>query len=348
MKKWKLSIKRTDVERVLIACSAALVLLLAVQGGGMTTNEMYEEPLDQIPIEQTSLTVEAETQPTVVYYKDGDGYLVPVEREIEKQDGIAKATLALMVKNARNDMEAARLGLLTVVPEGTSIDLDITGGHARVDLSAEAMNTLDAEAESTMVNAIVHTLTEFATVKDVELRVDGKTRSQLTHGTDISGKLTRTGLNLESVETVETFSNASQVELYFPSESGRLLVPVTRTVYSDADVETAIFEFLKGPKDDSGLEKPLPDEAGLLGVTVKDGVATVNFTKEFLEIAQSSDGGVQSVRALMLTCTKFPGVKKVNILVDGEKYQLPLENAPTFANIESEVVGQFPEVMAVE
>ena len=54
------------------------------------------------------------------------------------------------------------------------------------------------------------------------------------------------------------------------------------------------------------------------------------------------------MRALMLTCTQFPGVKKVEVLVDGEKYTMPLTGAPTFANIESEVVETFPEVMSVE
>jgi germination protein M len=235
------------------------------------------------------------------------------------------------------------------LPEGTTMDLDISDGHARVDLSAEALNSADAEAESAMVQAVVNTLTEFPTVKDVQILIDGQKRSRLTHGTDVSARMQRMNLNLESdTATVSAFSTANHVQLYFPSESGRLLVPVTRTVYSDADVETAIFEFLKGPKDDSGLEQPLPEETGLLGVNVKDGVATINFTGEFMDVAQNSDGGVQAMRALMLTCTQFPGVKKVEVLVDGEKYRMPLENAPTFANIESEVVETFPEVMSVE
>ena len=67
-----------------------------------------------------------------------------------------------------------------------------------------------------------------------------------------------------------------------------------------------------------------------------------------LDVAKKSDGGVQAMRALMLTCTQFPGVKKVEVLVDGEKYQMPLASAPTLANVENEVVGSFPEVMNVE
>ena len=32
--KWKLNIKRVDVERMLILCASALVVVLALQGGG--------------------------------------------------------------------------------------------------------------------------------------------------------------------------------------------------------------------------------------------------------------------------------------------------------------------------
>lgn len=36
----------------------------------------------------------------VCWYEDGEGYLVPVTRQIPLQDGVAKATLSLMVKSS--------------------------------------------------------------------------------------------------------------------------------------------------------------------------------------------------------------------------------------------------------
>ena len=61
-------------------------------------------------------------------------------RRIPEQDGVARATLALMVKNEQNDREAARMGLSTLLPENCSIDIDINSdGLARVDLGKEAM-----------------------------------------------------------------------------------------------------------------------------------------------------------------------------------------------------------------
>ena len=346
--KWpKIRLRRVDVERMLIACSAALVLMLSVRGRSME-KEPYEEPLEDIPVSGTAASASAtELQQTVVYYEDGDGYLVPVQRDVERQDGIAKATLNLMVQSARNDMDAARLGLIPVVPEGTTFDLDIANGHARVDMSRAVLSAADKQQEENLRTAIVWALTEFDTVKDVSFLVDGQQRDTLTHGTNISGSYTRVGLNQEEV-TQEVFGGASEVQLYFPAQDGRLLVPVSRTVYSSDDVATAVFEFLRGPKADSGLEMPLPEDTQLLGVSVKDGVVTINFSKSFTRIAEQSDGGVQAMRALMLTCTRYPGIKRVKILVDGEPYEMPTQDTPTFANIASEVENSFPEVMMIE
>ena len=252
-----------------------------------------------------------------------------------------------MVQSARNDMDAARLGLIPVVPEGTTFDLDIANGHARVDMSRAVLSAADKQQEENLRTAIVWALTEFDTVKDVSFLVDGQQRDTLTHGTNISGSYTRVGLNQEEA-TQEVFGGASEVQLYFPAQDGRLLVPVSRTVYSSDDVATAVFEFLRGPKADSGLETPLPEDTQLLGVSVKDGVVTINFSKGFTQIAEQSDGGVQAMRALMLTCTRYPGVKRVKILVDGEPYQPPTQDVPTFANVASDVENSFPEVMTIE
>lgn len=346
--KWpKLKVSRAAAERALIASSAVLVLMLSVSSRNAEP-EPYEERLEQIPQEEVSVSAPVQDlQQTVVYYEDADGYLVPVQRDVPRREGIAKATLEMMVQSPKNDMDAARLGLSPILPEGTTVDLDISGGHARVDLSEHVLSAVSKEQEENLRTAVVWALTEFDTVKDVNFLVGGQARQTLTHGTNISGSYTRTGLNLEA-ETADVFAAGSQVQMYFPAQDGRLLVPVSRTVYASDDIATAVFEFLRGPKEDSGLVQPLPKDAQLLGVSVKDGVVTVNFSSEFKQIAEHSDGGVQAMRALMATCLRYPGVKKVKILVDGKEYKLPEQAAPTFANVASQIESYYPEVMMIE
>ncbi|MBE5765911.1 MAG: hypothetical protein E7335_01875 [Clostridiales bacterium] len=284
---------------------------------------------------------------TVVYYQDNSGYLVPVMRSIPETEGIAKATLSMMVQSPYNDMEAARLGLRTVLPENVTIDLDVlSDGTARIDLSKEVLNLADAAAESVMVSAVVQTLTEFSTIDRVEFLVGGQVAETLTHGTSISGSFERSALNPES--SALAIEDAKMVTLYFPGDTGNLIVPVTRMVAGNADIDTAVLELLKGPSATSPLENALPTGCALLGITVDGKVATVNFTNDFIRLVEETDGGRMALRALVLTCTQFMGIEEVRIEVEGKPYD-PGEDTlsvPTFVNIASDVEDQFLQTQA--
>ena len=273
----------------------------------------------------------AQKASTIVYYQDNDGYLVPVMCSVPMEDGIAKATLNLMVKNTGNDMQAARLGLRTVLPENTTIELDIANGLARIDLGDEVLDLADAAAEQNMVSAVVGALTEFDTVQEVEFLIGGQKLEKLPHGTSVSGRFRRGDINLESADEAMSVSESKRVTLYFPSEAGTVVVPVTRLVYSNPDINTAVLELAKGPSATGSLENVL------------NGTAKLNFTKEFADIALNTDGGRMALKALVLTCTQFEGVKGVEIYIEGEKYDpgTGTLSVPTFANVADTIVYDY-------
>ena len=343
----KLKLKREHLERLMIGSAAALVLFLAARGAEVPMVEVpYSEAAQEV---NTTIGEKIPTQQTTVYYKDGNGYLVPMTMEVPQQEGIARATLGLLTSSLVNDVEASSLGLLTVAPANTTYELDISGGRARVNLSAEALTAADAAQEAAMVDAVVETLTGFDSVDSVEFLVAGQKRGALTHGTPVGGVYTGGRINLESVDASADMTGAETVTLYFPDEGGRLLVPVTRTVWGEADVETAVFELLKGPRQDSGLEPALPGDCALIGVTVRDGAAVINLYKEFEQVLGQSDGGRRALRAMMLTCTRYPGVNRVELQVEGKPYSLEgLDTKPTFVNEAQEVMAWFPGVMEEE
>lgn len=339
--------KRADLERMLIVFSAVMVVVLAMRGAEQTPVEQVFDD-SQLSLTETAALPEVEMQSTVCWYEDGDGYLVPVTRQVPKQDGVAKATLALMVKSGENDLAAARMGLTNVIPEGTTFDLDISGGKARIDMSKEALSCLSAEEELLMVQGTAAALCCFDTVDEVTFLFDGQKRSQLTNGTDVSGVFTADCVNVESTATMASSSFADQVQLYFPSASGRLLVPVTRTVFSTADLPTAILELAKGPKNDSGLDSPLPRDCGVRSVVIEGGVASIDFTPEFMKVLEEDDGGRQALRAILFTASRFPGVKSVKLLVGGEPFTPEPETTETFLNDAAEVMTQYPGVIEID
>lgn len=83
-----MKIKRADIERILI--------LLRGGAGGGAGPAQQRQTTSQVLVEQTAIPIEQtiaqeDTVATVVFYEDGDGYLVPVTRQVPKTDGIAKA-----------------------------------------------------------------------------------------------------------------------------------------------------------------------------------------------------------------------------------------------------------------
>ena len=346
--KIKLKVTRVNVERLLVMASAALVVALALRGNETAMSRYEESQLAQGAAAAALPTaVPAELQPVTVYYQDGEGYLVPVTTQVEKTDGIAKAALNLLVQSAENDAAAARMGLQPCVPEGTTFDLDISDGRARVDMGKDALTCASAEEESLMVGAVAQTLTEFSTVDEVCFLFDGQSRSKLTYGTDVSGVFTSKDINMETVATFDAAdANASLVRLYFPSQTGRMLVPVTRVVYSDADPVTAMVELCKGPRPDSGLERSVPEGCGLKSVNLKNGVVSIDLTGEFNDEADIDK--LQMLRAIVFTVSQFPGVKEVRLSVEGQPYELPEETTATWINQASEVISYYPGVIETD
>ena len=321
-----------------------LALVLMVSAGCSSQKPIdLEEPVEQVPTAaelQASLEDGASTREVTLYYKDLMGYLVPVNCEIPWEEGIAKATLKQMISSEENDLQAARLGLLTALPEGLEVDMDIIGQLAKVSLSTECMQCVDAEEENAMVCAIVSALTEFDSISEVQILVAGEQVDHLTFGTDVSAPLTRADLNLESVSADVDTAGAGTVQVFFESEASGCMVPITRTVFSNEDIDTAVLELLKGPREDSGLAACIPKGVGLISVKQSDGVVTINMSKEFQKVMEQADGGAAAVKALVLTCSQFEGVKEVKLQVEGKNFELDTETlaATTVVNSEAEAL----------
>lgn len=293
------------------------------------------------PTGELSAAIDTQTMSTVVYYQDDAGYLVPVMRSVPLEEGVAAATLSLMVKSEQNDMDAARLGLRTVLPEGCEFEIAVyDSGIARIDMSKEVLNMPDAASEENLVQAVVQALTEFENITGVQFLIDGQERKTLTHGTSVEGTFTRGSIN---PETTDSASAQSSVQLYFPCASGTVIVPVTRQVYGKADMQTAVLELAKGPAATGTLENALPAGCGVISAEIVDGVAKIDFTSEFISLAENSDGGRMALKALVLTCTQFEGVKSVELYVEGEPYDPGAATlaVPTFMNVADDIVSTY-------
>lgn len=112
---------------------------------------------------------------------------------------------------------------------------------------------------------------------------------------------------------------ATSVTLYFPTADASGLVAVERSInVSNGEIIKAMFTELKNPP--AGLEPALPKGTELLQSSVKDGIATLDLSKEFKSNFSGGGTGEQMILySIVDTLTTLPNVQRVEFLLDGEK-----------------------------
>jgi spore germination protein GerM len=99
------------------------------------------------------------------------------------------------------------------------------------------------------------------------------------------------------------------VTLYFADTTGTLLVPVRRNarVVDNRVAEAAVRELIAGPRN--GLNRLVPSDVNLLGITIADGTATVNFDRD--------PGGESGYDSIVFTLTEFSTIARVQFQING-------------------------------
>ncbi|HHW15165.1 MAG TPA: GerMN domain-containing protein, partial [Firmicutes bacterium] len=83
----------------------------------------------------------------------------------------------------------------------------------------------------------------------------------------------------------------------------------------------ALTELIRGPKPGSDLRAVLPRETTLNGVKIRGGVAYADFGSGLTRLNVGSEGEAMVVAAIVNTLTQFPGVNKVQILINGTRVE---------------------------
>lgn len=264
-----------------------------------------------------------------LYLVDGKKeYLLPVTVALPWTEGVAKATLNKLIEGPAPAQEM-RYGLSSPLPPATKVlGLTIREGLARLDLNAAFLDYNPGEEEF-VLNSVIFTLLQFPAVENVQLLVEGAVLETFPGGT--CGKEafgSEQGLNREAGEGGSHGLEKTQaVTVYFCTLLGEnhvFYVPVTRLVPAEEDpVVLAVRELLRGPQTGGFLFTDLPAGSGLRNFSLKDGVLTVDFSRELLGYQGGLRGEQNILTQLVLTLTEIPDVEKVQILIAGEETELP-------------------------
>ena len=110
------------------------------------------------------------------------------------------------------------------------------------------------------------------------------------------------------------------VTVYFADADAQGLVAETHpTAATGSDLRAALVELAAGPTDPN-LQPALPTGTVIVGTDVRDAVASVNLSREFVSGYPSGGAAAEFavVAALVYTATGVKGVDRVQITVDGQ------------------------------
>lgn len=323
-----------NIKKSLIYVMIIVLVVGIVSGCGKLKKKEETMYVNEV-VEMQTMDQEAdEMRNTLVYYQDKSGYLVPVMRQIEWEEGIAKAAIKQTINTEANSEPLNAMGLKALLPNGAEIQgLSINEGLAIIDFNEMAMELESAIDEYNMIYGISAMLLEFEAIDQVEFWFGGQKLERLPWGTDLTMPVSSTHVNYEAAEAG---TDGAAVTVFYHSASAEqfdYLVPVTRVTDNAASsLELSIKELIKGPKD-TQLENVFPEGTELIGVDMQNGVAYVNLTKEFNQLSELPFSESIALKSILLTAQEFPGISSVEILVEGKNYKTGDKlTTPVFAN----------------
>lgn len=267
---------------------------------------------------------QAEQQGSVdrmVYLLDNNGYVVPVSMTLPKSEGAAKQVLTYMVKGGPVESLLPE-GFQAILPEGTKVlGMKIKDGTATVDFSPE-FKKYQPEDEKKIIDAVTRSLTEFSSIKNISIWVNGTPLSEMpSDHTPISMLNRSQGINVELADHAVP-GRTTPVTLYFQAQATdkqSYFVPVTRLIPQTEDVTKAVVEeLIKGPKNESVLFSSFMPSTKVLDVKNNNGTVVINLSKDVLKFDNGKEANPEAMESLVLSLTENTGVKQVQVMVEGK------------------------------
>ncbi|MBE3095468.1 MAG: GerMN domain-containing protein, partial [Actinobacteria bacterium] len=109
------------------------------------------------------------------------------------------------------------------------------------------------------------------------------------------------------------------INVYYSDQNGEYLIGEARILSGSSKYVDAISEMMKEPID-SSLVKLIPESTKINSVTVKDGMANVDLSKNFVDdrfVSDTMDNLL--IYSIVNTLTEFPDVNSVEFYIDGTR-----------------------------
>jgi germination protein M len=251
-----------------------------------------------------------------LYFANKDNSVVPYEiREIEVIDGaVAKAAIKALLEGPKDK------NLKKAIPDGTRLlSINKKDNVAIVDFSREYA-TANGIAEIVSRVSVVNTLTEIPGIEKVKILVEGS--DLIGPSGEPFGELSRAELDEQGYPLP---GEKKILSIYFSNSNADKVVLEKREVCVTAGqpLEKVVFEeLIKGPVNKE-LNPAIPKGTKLISAKTKDGICTLNLSREFVDNHPGGSAGESmTINSIVNSLTELTGVNKVQFLIEGEKIEV--------------------------
>jgi germination protein M len=262
-----------------------------------------------------------------LFYQDGEGFIIPVTRRVEKQLALANLAIKGLIDSPANREELEYFGLHPVLPMGTEIrGINVKDGSAVIDFNDKLLSYDTDIAERSIISSIVYTLTEFKTIVNVKILVNGQTLNKLKFNTDLSGYLDRKNILINCSE-INLQQGSKKLDIFLFRKLNNkfsLIVPLSMKLpdLGNDKLPGSLVDFLCKEKIAEGFYSQFPKDVTLLASEIKGDVLKLDFSKELMSIGGNErENGI--INQILYSARQFDGIQKVMISVNGTSEYLP-------------------------
>ena len=159
------------------------------------------------------------------------------------------------------------------------------------------------------------------TSEDTSIAAESTSNAE-SSSTEDSSTNQETSATSEETENNNSSNEEVTINVYYADQNGEYLIGEARILSGSSKYVDAISEMMKEPID-SSLVKLIPESTKINSVTVKDGMAKVDLSKNFVDDRFVSDSmDILLIYSIVNTLTEFPDVNSVEFYIDGTKLDL--------------------------
>ena len=140
--------------------------------------------------------------------------------------------------------------------------------------------------------------------------------------TEVSSTSQETSVTSQETENNNSSNEEVTINVYYSDQTGEYLIGEARILSGGSKYVDAISEMMKEPID-SSLVKLIPESTKINSVTVKDGMANVDLSKNFVDDKWPGETvDILVIYSIVNTLTEFPDVNSVEFYIDGVRLEI--------------------------